>query len=184
MITNHDRSGWFGASDTVRVMGRWDTQTFARWWAVKLGLLQSNFTTREMAAGTAYEHKILAAIGVTRTDRTIYRPLLRLRVNLDGESAGTIHEVKTHGKDAFCMTVPYWQQCQVQMYVSGKACEIVAYRLLEEDYDNYFNPIDKARISRHPVAYDTRWVREEYLPRLRYLARCLRRKETPHEFTG
>lgn len=35
MISNHDRSGWIGASDTAMVMGNWDTETFRRWWATK-----------------------------------------------------------------------------------------------------------------------------------------------------
>lgn len=184
MIHNHDRSGWFGASDTARVMGNFNTATFARWWAQKLGILHDDFTTPAMCAGTAYEHRILEAIGIKKTDRQIKILALRLRVNLDGEDKTTVHEVKTHGKAAFIVTKAYWQQCQVEMYVTGKLCIIDAYHLLPDDYENFFNPIDKARLSEHPILYDSKWIHEEYLPRLRYLARCLRRKEFPHEPTG
>ena len=37
MIHNHDRSGWFGASDTSTIMGNWATETFRKWWLEKLG---------------------------------------------------------------------------------------------------------------------------------------------------
>ena len=53
MIRNHDRSGWFGASDTATIMGSWDTETFRRWWAVKLGIRKDHFANAAMQAGTA-----------------------------------------------------------------------------------------------------------------------------------
>lgn len=51
MIHDHDRSGWIGASDTSKGMGRWDTETFRKWWSVKLGIRQETFTTPAMPGG-------------------------------------------------------------------------------------------------------------------------------------
>ena len=181
MIHNKSRAGWIGASDTARVMGRWDTVTFARWWLVKMGITANTYRSRELLAGTMYEHRILDAIGVLRRDRQIKRRRLRLRVNLDGETVQMVHEVKTYKREPFKVSAAYWMQCQVEMYASGKACEIVAYHLLEEDYYNFFRPIDPARLSRHPIPYDAEWINNEYLPRLRYLAWCLKRRRTPNE---
>ena len=86
MIRNHDRSGWFGASDTATIMGNWNTDTFRRWWLVKLGVRKDRFITPAMQCGTAYEHKILDALRVKTRDRQIRIRSLRLRVNYDGES--------------------------------------------------------------------------------------------------
>lgn len=179
MIHSQDRSGWFGASDTARIMGSWDTQTFRLWWLEKLGLRQNHYISQAMAAGTAYEHRILDAIGVTRRDRQIRRPWLRLRVNLDGENRTLFSEVKTYLAEPFRVTSAYWQQCQVEMFATGKACRIVAYQLTQAEYENYFLPIDSARISYHSIEYDPAWVRKEYLPRLKYLALCLICRDTP-----
>ena len=97
MIHNHDRSGWFGASDTAIIMGRWDTETFRRWWLQKIGVRKEHFTTPAMQAGTAYEHRILSAIGVRTMDKQIRIRRYRLRVNYDGEFPDTIIEVKPTG---------------------------------------------------------------------------------------
>ena len=182
MIHDTDRRGWFGASDTVRVMGRWDTQSFSQWWAVKLGVLREDFSSLAMRTGTAYEHPILKYLGVPVLDRQIRVRPLRLRVNLDGEDAGLITEVKTYGTPAFRVTRPYWMQCQVEMYAARKGCRIVAYRLEAEDYHNWFRPIDPDRLSFWPVEYDRTWVEMAYLPRLKYLAQCLKRGGWPREF--
>lgn len=178
MIKNHDRSGWFGASDTSVIMGNWNTETFRKWWLVKLGLRQENFSTIQMQTGTALEHRILDAIGVQKRDRQIKKPRFRLRVNLDGES-DIIHEVKTHSSEIFKVTKPYWQQAQVEMFAAQKPLEIVSYRLLPEDYTNWFLPIDIKRLKRHPIDYDSKWLECEYLPRLITLAGFLTRKEWP-----
>ena len=53
MIKSHDRSGWFGASDTGRVMGRWDGKSFEKWWLVKLGVRSEDFATEAMKTGTS-----------------------------------------------------------------------------------------------------------------------------------
>lgn len=186
MIRNHDRSGWFGASDTATIMGSWDTEKFRRWWAIKLGIRQDHFANAAMQAGTAYEHKILDAANVQTRDRQIKVRRLRLRVNYDGETRDMIHEVKTHSKPVFKVTKGYWMQCQVEMYASGcgifrkrKACQIIAYRMTPAEYENFFLPIDMSRLSAHKVEYDSEWVESQYLPRLRYLAKCLKRGKWP-----
>ena len=188
MIRNHDRSGWFGASDTATIMGNWNTDTFRRWWLVKLGVRKDRFITPAMQCGTAYEHKILDALRVKTRDRQIRIRSLRLRVNYDGESGQLITEVKTHSKSVFKVTKAYWQQCQVEMFASGcglfrkrKVCRIVAYRVTEDELFNFFLPIDENRLTQHKVDYDAEWVEGCYLPRLRYLAKCLRTGHWPQE---
>lgn len=188
MIRNHDRSGWFGASDTATIMGNWDTETFRRWWLVKLGVRKDRFVTPSMQCGTAYEHKILDALGVKTRDRQIRIRSLRLRVNYDGESRQLITEVKTHSKPVFKVTKAYWQQCQVEMFARGcglfrkrKLLRIAAYRVTEDELFNFFLPIDENRLTQHNVDYDAEWIEWCYLPRLRYLAKCLRTGHWPQE---
>lgn len=188
MIRNHDRSGWFGASDTATIMGNWNTDTFRRWWLVKLGVRKDRFVTPSMQCGTAYEHKILDALRVKTRDRQIRIRSLRLRVNYDGESRQLITEVKTHSKPVFKVTKAYWQQCQVEMFASGyglfrkrKFCRIVAYRVTEDELFNFFLPIDENRLTQYKVDYDAEWIDGCYLPRLRYLAKCLRTGHWPQE---
>ena len=101
MIKDHDRSGWFGASDTSTIMGNWNTKTFEQWWLVKLGLRVNNYTNVKMQTGSALEHRILDHLGITKRDRQIKIRPLRLRVNLDGEDRRLVHEVKTHGAERF-----------------------------------------------------------------------------------
>ena len=67
------------------------------------------------------------------------------------------------------------------MFAANKPLEIVAYRLEPEDYGNFYRPIDPERITRHPVLRDEAWLQEQYLPRLRYLAWCLKRGRFPSE---
>lgn len=183
MIHNKDRSGWFGASDTDRIMGSWETDTFEKFWMEKLGLYRSCYENLAMKTGTYFEGKILDQLGVRRRDRQIRIPALRLRVNLDGEDR-IIHEVKTYGRRRFSVSRAYWMQAQVEMYAAKKPLEIVAYRLLEEDYQNWLRPIDPDRLSHHPIAYDAPWVEERYLPRLRYLAECLKKGAWPREISS
>jgi len=179
MIKSSDRSGWFGASDTSIIMGSWTTKTFARFWAEKLGLIHNNFTTPQMQAGTHYEHRILETIGIKQMDRQIKIKELRLRINYDGEDDSIIHEVKTYGKKKFVLVKAYWQQVQVEMFGAKKKCQIDAYRLLPEDYKNYFNPIDLKRLKFIPVEYSERWIIHEYLPREKILKDFLIRGEFP-----
>lgn len=179
MIKSKDRSGWIGASDTHYVMSDWQTETFKRWFAVKLGVATNDFKNTAMNAGTYYEHPILHALGITKTDRQIKIRKYRLRVNLDGEDKTTIHEVKTHKKAPFRVSRAYWEQAQVEMFASHKNLVIDAYQLTDDDYRNFFRDIDPERITHHPIAYDERWVKEEYLPRLDILAECIREGVMP-----
>lgn len=185
MIHNHDRSKWFGASDTAMIMGNWNTKTFEKWWLEKCGVPQKRIVTKEMVTGTNMEHRILDFIGCKKRDRQIRYFPLRLRVNLDGENRHVISEIKTHSAPRFKVSKTYWQQCQVEMFATGlylrkrKTCQIVAYRVLEEDHINFFSPIEENRLSYHPIEYDLEFIEIEYLPRLKYLAKCLRRGAWP-----
>lgn len=178
MIHNKDRSGWIGASDTHFVVGNWITLTWANWWAQKLGIHSNHFETIYTKTGTWYEGKVLDALGVTKKDRQIVIPKYRLRVNLDGEST-IIHEIKTYKAEKFFVTKQYWQQARVEMFAAKKPLEIVAYRLVEDDYFNWFQPIDLDRISHHPIAYDGEWIECKYLPCLCRLAECLKKGVWP-----
>lgn len=187
MIADQDRSGWFGASDTVMIMGNWNTKTFSKWWAVKLGLDRSHFTSVAMNAGTYYEGAVLDYIKAPRRDHQILIPGLCLRVNLDGDGPGRVDEVKTHHVDKpFKVTKAYWQQVQVQGYAKLTVEKVVpilnihAYGLMDEDYRNFFNPIDPARLKQYPIGYDTGFI-ERYLPRLKYLSECLKKGAWPDE---
>lgn len=177
MIHNQDRSGWFGASDTSYVIAkRRDTKSWQNWWLEKLGLHKNEFTNKAMAAGTAWEHKILDAIDPDiRKDHQITVEKYRLRVNYDGDKDGTIYEVKTHSQDKeFKVTTGYWRQAQAEMYaMKANKLYIVAYGLIPEEYDNYFLPVDDKRIKLYAVKYDKQWVQQKYLPKLQELSREL-----------
>ena len=187
MISDQDRSGWFGASDTSYIMGNWKTKTFKNWWLSKLGINTSHFTSVAMNAGTYYEHAILDVIGSPRKDHQIIIPEYRLRINLDGDGIGRIDEVKTYKYErGFKVSKGYWQQSQVQMFgkkwEDGKMPEhkIWAYGLLPEDYTNFFNPIDRERLKDYPTVYDSGFI-EKYLIRVKYLVSCLERGVMPDE---
>lgn len=179
MIQSQDRSGWFGASDVGFIMGNWATKTFRSWWLQKLGLDNRHFCTKAMNAGTYYEHAVLEHIGAPRMDHQILIPELLLRVNLDGDGPGIIHEVKTHKEEKrYKPTTAHIRQVNVQMFakfqeesVMPKA-EIVSYGLLPEEYDNFFLSIDPARIQRHPVIYNPDFI-ARFLKNLAYLRDCL-----------
>lgn len=185
MIADQDRSGWFGASDTAMIMGNWNTKTFRKWWMQKLGLDSSHYASRAMNAGTYYEHAILDYIGAPRKDHQILFPELKLRVNLDGDGPGRIHEVKTHRADKpFRVTKAYWQQVQVQTFAKIEeenrvpVAEIVAYGLTDEDYRSFFNDIDPERLKKYPIEYDPEFIRQ-YLLKLKVLRDCLERGVFP-----
>ena len=187
MIIDKDRHGWFGASDTKYIMGNWKTKTFKKWWATKLGIMTNQFSNAATNAGTYYEHAILDVIGVPRKDHQIILPEYSLRVNLDGDGIGRVDEVKTYKlENGFKVSKAYWQQVQVQIFakkvVEGKtpAAHIWAYGLLPEDYKNFFNPIDRERLGKHPIAEDTKFI-EEYLRRIVYLKSCMERGVMPDE---
>lgn len=187
MIKNKDRSGWFGASDTKFIMSNWNTSTFMSWFQTKLGTKDNAFSNVFTVSGTIKEHQIANHYAETHTDkivldRQVRLKKYRLRVNLDCETKNKIIEIKTH-KDAIVWKMPkeYEWQVWVQMFATGKrdAC-IYAYSMTEEDYDNFFLPIDDSRIDEIKIDYNEEWIKNEYLPRLVYLASCLKERKTPN----
>ena len=94
MISDKDRSGYIGASDTDKVIGNWKTKTFEKWWMQKLGINRDHFNNKYTSAGTHYEHKILESLGIPMEfDKQVV--VGRLRVNLDGNTEDCIFECKT-----------------------------------------------------------------------------------------
>jgi len=174
MITSKDRSGWFGASDTSTIVGNYKTKTFKKWWLVKLGLSENDYSNKAMEVGNIFEHKILDTIPGVRKDHQILISELRLRVNFDGDKDNVIYEVKTTKNEAK-ISKAYWRQAQVEMYaMKTDKLFIVFYELTERDYKNYFSEIETGRIKFLPVEYDLNFIENEYLPRLKYLNKCLK----------
>lgn len=187
MISEQDRSGYFGASDTSFIMGNWATKTFKKWWMQKLGIDTSFFRNVAMNAGTYYEHAILDVIGVPRKDHQIIIPEYSLRVNLDGDGIGRLDEVKTYRKEkGFKVSKAYWQQVQVQIFAKVReegqvpVANIWAYGLLPEDYKNFFNPIDRGRLTNYPITEDKSFI-GQYLRRVSYLKICMEKGVMPDE---
>ena len=183
MIASKDRSNYFGASDTKYIVGNWNTKTFEKWWLIKLGLHQSNFTNESMLAGTNFEHKILDSLEIENLEKDKQIIINKLRVNIDGNTDKKIYEVKTYRyENGFKVPKDYKNQVLVQMYASNikEAC-IVAYGLIDSDYKNYFNEIDNERLSFHEIEYDEYFIDEVYLPRLNYLTKCLINGQMPNE---
>jgi hypothetical protein len=114
-------------------------------------------------------------------DKQIIIEDLRLRVNLDGNDCNTIYECKTYIYDkGFKVSKKYKEQVMVQMFASGlRKAKIIAYGLKEEDYDNYFNLIDPNRRGEFVIEYDERWINEVFLPKLKFLAQCLKEGRFP-----
>ena len=182
MIESKDRSGYFGASDVDKIIGNWNTATFEKWWMQKIGINRDHFDNRYTSAGTHYEHRILESLGIPmEMDKQVIIEDLRLRVNLDGNDTDTIYECKTYiYEKGFKVSKKYKEQVQVQMFATGlRKAKIIAYGLKEEDYDNYFNPIDSDRRGEFVIEYDERWINEVFLPKLTYLAQCLKEGRFP-----
>lgn len=176
MIHDHDRSGWFGASDVSYIVGNWGTKTFESWWRTKQGFEVNNFTNDAMLAGTYKERQILESLELPMIyDRQIKLEPIRLRVNLDGEYDDTVYECKTYKLDnGFKVPKKYVQQVNVQMYATGfRKAYIVAYGLKDNDYKNFYLDIDKDRLQTFEIQYDEKWIEEEFLPKVQYLAECL-----------
>lgn len=177
MIESKDRSGWFGASDTDFIVGNWRTATFEKWWLTKLGLNNQNIQNQFLLAGTHKEHQILNSLQIPlmELDRQILIPELRLRVNLDGNTNDCIYECKTYAAyKGFKVPLKYKRQVWVQMFAAKiRHAEIVSYALLEEDYKNFFLPIDAERVGREDIPYNESFINNDYLPKLKYLAQCL-----------
>lgn len=184
MISNKDRSNYFGASDTKYIIGNWNTKTFQKWWLQKLGLNNINFDNEYTKAGTNFEHNILDSLEIEGLEKDKQIINDRLRVNLDGNTATKIYEVKTYKYEkGFDLKrhKDYINQVQVQMYATKiYKAEIVAYGLLENDYNNYFNKIEKARLSHYEIEYDPIFIKEIYCPRLNYLTKCLKEGSIPN----
>lgn len=182
MIESKDRSGFFGASDTDKIIGNWKTATFEKWWMQKIGINRDHFDNKYTSAGTHMEHRILESLGIPmELDKQIILEDLMLRVNLDGNDVDTIYECKTYKhENGFKLPKKYINQVQVQMFASGlRKAKIIVYGLMEEDYDNYFLPIDLTRRDEILISYDERWVNEVYLPKLKCLAECLKEGRFP-----
>ena len=193
MITNHDRSGYIGASDVQFVCGNWKTKTWEKWWMQKLGINQDHFDNQYTKAGTNWEHRILDSLHLPglEKDRQFIIEDLRLRVNLDGNLPDRIKEVKTYKlngvsgdisrfKASECPT-RYWKQVQVQMFGSKIfGADVVAYALEEADYINFLREIDPGRLKEIPVDYDPKWLNTVYLPKHLILCDCLKRGVFPY----
>lgn len=178
MIQSQDRSYYIGCSDTSMVVGNWKTKTFEKWWLEKLGLNKNKLSNEAIKAGNNYEHKILDSLQIEglEMDKQIIKD--RLRANLDGNTNTCIYEVKTYNiNKEFKVSKQYWRQAQVEMYASDiHKLYIVAYGLIENDYNNYFNQIDKDRVKLVNIDYDPDFIKNEYLPKLKILTECLKKR--------
>ena len=173
MITDKNRSGWFGASDVSYIMGNWTTQSFKNWWLEKLDLRKNAFESKAMRTGTYFEHKILDKIPGVEKDRQVLLPEYRLRINLDGNTENTIYEVKTTGKDNFKPSKSNIGQVNIQMFGTGiRKAFVVSYCLMPEDYRNYFAEIDEDRMAFHAIEYDEEFI-EKFLERITKLKECM-----------
>lgn len=185
MIASKNRAGYFGASDTKFIVGNWETKTFEKWWLEKLDLNQNKFSNKYTNAGTNYEHKIIDSLQIAdiEKDKQIIIDEYKLRVNLDSNTKDTIYEIKTYGYDkGFCLSKEYINQVMVQMFATNiRQAYIVAYGLIENDYDNYFNEIDESRRSLHEINYDENFIKNEYMPKLKYLCECLNKGTFPRK---
>jgi hypothetical protein len=163
------------------VVGNWNTKTFESWWLEKLGIHKNTLLTIAMATGNNFEHKILESLTIQGLEMDKQIIIDRLRVNLDGNTNTCIYEVKTHNEEKeFKVSKQYWRQAQVEMYASNiHNLYIVAYALNQDDYNNYFNNIDKKRIELIKVDYDSDFIENEYLPKLKILTDCLKRGVFP-----
>lgn len=180
MISDSDRRWYIGASDTKFVMGNWDTKTFEEWWRRKQGLDTSRFVSIYTETGNAFEHKITDFLGIMETDQQMIDG--HLRVNFDAIQDDEVIEIKTHKiKPNWKPTKDYVQQVQVQMYISKlKTAKIIAYALEDEDYEDWNREIDSNRISFFFYDYDEDFIKE-YLPRLKYLSKCLESGKFPRK---
>lgn len=187
MIKNFNRANWFGASDTHYVVGNWDTQSFLNWWSEKIGLTQNDYSSWEMQCGNLFEIPIIRAIErkegkhIRIGRHPYYSPSKRLRVNVDGIQIKRVVEIKTTGKGFEKLPNSYYQQVQVLMFrLHKKKATLYAYKM---ENDDYLYPliahIDIDRISQFEIKYDKKFIKEEYLPKLTYLATCLKAKTFP-----
>jgi len=175
MISSQDRSYYIGASDTQQVIGNWKTKTFEKWWLEKLGFTSNQIHTEAMMTGTAYEHRIIDSLNIPGMEKDKQFISGRLRVNLDGNTPDTIYEIKTYKyQNGFRVPKHYREQVWVEMFGSGlRKAYIVAYGLLEEDYNNFYRDIDPIRRQLFEIQYNEEFINKIYLPRFNYLSNCL-----------
>ena len=185
MITNRDRSGYIGASDTKYVIGNWNTKSFTKWWMEKIGISSNKFNNKYTMAGNNYEHKIIDALNIPNIKKDSQFIKGKIRVNLDANTNKKIHEVKTYNYEKgfeLKKHKDYVNQVQVQMFISDiHNAEIDTYGLIENDYQNYFNQIDTDRLSVYEIIYDENWINEEYKLKALYLSKCLELGKFPSE---
>lgn len=119
MIHDYDRAHWFGASDAKYIMASSNlSKSWTDWWHTKCGISPNSFTGNIYTkAGNTFEHSILKNyVPLISFDRQIKIPHLRLRVNLDGNTADEIYEVKTYQiNKGFEVNDGYYYQAQIQM---------------------------------------------------------------------
>lgn len=185
MIESQDRSYYIGASDVEKVIGNWKTKTWINWWLQKIDINNSHFDNVYTLAGTYFEHRILESLGIYMTfDRQFIDEKLRLRVNLDGSTEDINFECKTTKEDINVFKPPkkYIHQTQVQMFASSlRKTKLVVYQLTEDDYNNFFRPIDKSRLKKFDIDYDEQWIQNVYLPKHLILRDCLIKGVLPNE---
>lgn len=185
MIASQDRSYYIGASDVEKVIGNWKTKTWLNWWLQKIAINNDHFNNVYTLAGTHFEHRILESLGIPmEMDKQFILEDLRLRVNLDGNTEDTNYECKTTKEDIKTFKPPkkYINQTQVQMFGSGlRKTKLVVYQLEEEDYKNFFRPIDPKRRRVFDIPYNEEWVQGIYLPKHLILRDCLVKGVLPNE---
>ncbi|MBO7240200.1 MAG: hypothetical protein J6V23_06935 [Bacteroidaceae bacterium] len=184
MIASQDRSYYIGASETDKVIGNWKTKTWFNWWMQKIAINNDHFDNVYTLAGTHFERRILENLGILMEfDKQIILEDLRLRVNLDGNTDDCIYECKTFiYSKGFSLPQKYINQVQVQMFASGiHQAKIVAYGLVDEDYNNFFRPIDEERLHIFPISYNAEWIEKVYLPKHLILRDCLVKGVLPDE---
>jgi len=180
MISDLDRTYYFGASDTHYIIGKFDTKTFQNWWQTKIGQTESDSDNVYTRAGNMWEQPILDSLLVPYRNEQII--IGQLRVNLDGRTDEQVVEVKTHqASKEFKLSNAYKAQCQVEMFATCMdKCLLVAYGLNEEDYEEV-SEVDFDRLEMFKITYDQKWIDEVYLPRFHYLCRCMEREVIPSE---
>lgn len=184
MITNMDRSKWIGASDMRVVFGDWNTDTFAMWWLVKLGVLQNDYKNKYMEFGNLAEHAIIETISakIKKGKKPVYKRKYRLRVNYDGLLSDRIVEIKTVTRMPNKPPLDHIRQCQALMYVlKKKKTDIWYYETQPDEYDRpYYLDVDERRLKRYEIIYDQCLV-QEIQRRCAKLAKALKRRVYPNE---
>lgn len=186
MIQSKNRRYYIGASDTYYVMGNWKTKTWKEWYLEKLGLRQSEISTKAMKVGNAYEHKIIdyTCPGAAKDEQIIIEEL-GLRVNYDAIDGERIIEIKTYSSEEFKLSNRYQLQAQAEIYAAKRSGRItspeffiVAYRVTEDEYADYFRDIDPLRLQWIPIAEDKSFA-AQYENKLKALNEAIKAGRMP-----